>query len=398
MIGVVAMLFRIILVVGIVSLTGCGLDGNVHRGSKNPLQSGNNSNPGNVIPEAEKKTIFEAVWNELLVYSLKSLPEEGSVSDENVPYSGFWYPNNAGGTGVRVSSDLSALEKYDKVFNGGGNQAQTWEATNHGPSASEVEWAGHCNGWTAASQRQKEPRHTVTKNGIVFEPRDIKALLAEVHMSAKPELLGGHRCNSPQSGSIFSNTDSQCEPINPAVFHVVLANWIGRKSHTVAFDKSSTNQVWNYPIYAYSAKISSMSESEGARLFASGSQGQIKDYVSVYLTVTHADSLGSDGSGESNSFPTRKSKQVVYSYALGLDASGSVVDGVWMNRSETSPPEFVWVAFEPLQNDSHPQLGNPHLNIETVLSLWAESIGENPGSAPRDIQSPCWPLSQCIKE
>jgi hypothetical protein len=52
-------------------------------------------------------------------------------------------------------------------------------------------WYGHCNGWTAAAMRHAEPQHSVTRNGVVFTPTDIKGLLADLYMYTDTEFLGG---------------------------------------------------------------------------------------------------------------------------------------------------------------------------------------------------------------
>lgn len=382
----IATVFSFVLIIS------CGPQRVSRQGQENPLFDGSIGTPqGPVIPEPEKKDIFETVWKTPLTLRLNDLPEKGSVSDDEIPYSGFWYPNNSGGTGIRMSTnDSTALEKYDNVFNNGTSSAATWEKTNHGPNGAD--WAGHCNGWTAASQRHQEPSKAVTKNGVTFQPRDIKALLVEVHMSAIPAILGGERCKSA------SLSDTQCKPINPALFHITLANWIGLKGHSVSFDKSSTSQVWNYPLYAYSAQITSASENEGRRMFTSTAAQNASKFVSVTLTITHADSLDGSTGIESNTAPTRKSKNVIYTYMLALDSESTILDGAWTTRSDAEPPEFVWLAFEPIQNtEGNRFLGNPNLNLNNVFELWAESIGTDVNSAPKDLMSPCFPLKQCVK-
>ena len=44
---------------------------------------------------------------------------------------------------------------------------------------------------------------------------------------------------------------AECEDINPGTFHAALANWVGVKKHTIIFDKSTNEQVWNYPVYYF---------------------------------------------------------------------------------------------------------------------------------------------------
>ena len=127
------------------------------------------------------------------------------------PYSGYWYPEINGGTDVGVAGNSSPLDKYDDAFYGGTNRAAKWERENHTVKQGDAgsDWAGHCNGLSAASQRHKEPGHRVKKvsasgEEVWFEPQDIKALLAEIHMSAKYFFIGGNRCESGSRHSSLS--------------------------------------------------------------------------------------------------------------------------------------------------------------------------------------------------
>lgn len=380
----------------VVSLAGCGVDE-----SRSGNQAPGNGGGAAAVP---KKTLFEAVFGSRVSYNLQNLPQSGTVDSAKVPYSGFWYPDSLGGTGIRFSSSgLSALEKYDRVFNTSGRSAQAWESSNHANIPEQ--WSGHCNGWSAAAQRHAEPRHAVTRNGITFEPRDIKALLAEIYMSAKPVFLGGNRCDkrstAPTSilATILGNnsSDAQCEPVSPALFHIALANWIGVKRHTIIFDKSSSNEVWNFPIYAYSVQTSSIDRNQATQ-YARGKplSAQAVSFSLVQLQITHADALGKNERTESNTAPTQRPVQQGYSYMLELDQSGNIIDGQWTNQNEIAPPDFAWVAFEPFQNDSDARFGNPNLDVQKVMGLWAESVDLNSASPPQDILAPCWPLDQCI--
>ena len=118
--------------------------------------------------------------------------------------------------------------------------------TTTGPSV-VPNWYGHCNGWTAASIRHAEPQKSVTRNGVVFTPADIKGLLAEMYMYSHTQSLGG---------------DDNKDALHPAILHVSLTNWLGRQSHPVAMETALGEPVINFPVYSYSATLSKLSPSD----------------------------------------------------------------------------------------------------------------------------------------
>ncbi|HTN77896.1 MAG TPA: hypothetical protein VL096_21710, partial [Pirellulaceae bacterium] len=189
------------------------------------------SRPGTIRADelTYQQQSFKHWWGGDLALKLDALPTVGSVPDYRVPYSGHDYPDRGGGT-------TSAMIKYDRAFHNGRELAAEFErrdvgahkrgrGTNGEPPrglfarlAANRErdrdrtpaWYGHCNGWTAATIRHAEPQFNVTRNGVVFTPADIKAMLAEIYMYANTEHLGG--------------LDAA---INPAVLHLTLTNWLG---------------------------------------------------------------------------------------------------------------------------------------------------------------------------
>ncbi len=341
------------------------------------------------------KEFYLAVWNEEFMINFAQLPKSGSVASDKLPYSGFWYPESHKGTAIRWDYyNDSALEKYDAVYNGGVNKATDWETSNHGQAA--VDWAGHCNGWSAAAQRHKEPARSVTKGNVTFEPRDIKALLAEIHMSAKPAFLGGNRCDLPSftgpSGRSDPTVMGDCEDINPGVMHVVIANWIGRKQHIIIMDRSAGNEVWNSPLYKYSYTSQEISK-ESALQQVTGTGGgtyrfnpNAQSFALVTMSITHAKSLSS----ESNTAPTLEPEVNSYQYVLELDGSGNIIGGEWTQQNLGDHPDFIWLALEPVEPNGTRFYGNPNLNINEVIKLWAESIGADPTNPPLDIMEPEW--------
>jgi hypothetical protein len=346
---------------------------------------------------------FFQIWNQRYEVNFNKLNtwQTGSVATEKRPFSGFWYPERTGGTNVG-----GALGKYDRAFNGGRDLAAAWEKTNHTRPASDQDagWAGHCNGWAASAQRHAEPRNSVTRNGVTFTPNDIKALLAELYMNANSVFLGGTRCGNRLQPCVPSTPDGRPDPtkldsyqdVNPAAFHVVLTNWVGRFKHAIIFDERNDKEVWNYPIYGYSYNFTTIPNANEAQARVSSSDGrgykfnpEATKFVEVTMTITFTAALGAEAAN--GTFPNHRAQEPkpVYKYILELNNNDEIIGGEWHKDYVNNHPDFVWVALEPGENQSgSKEGGNPHLNTSEIIKMWAESIGADVNNPPTDIQTP----------
>jgi hypothetical protein len=345
---------------------------------------------------------FYQIWNQRYEVNFRKLSATlgASVPNEKRPFSGHWYPETKGGTNA-----FGALTKYDRAFHGNQTPAATWEQKNHTRSQSDKDagWAGHCNGWAASAQRHAEPQKSVVRNGVTFTPNDIKALLAEVYMNANSVFLGGTRCGNRNSPCVPTNPDARPSPtqmnsyedVNPAAFHVVLTNWIGRFKHPVLFDEKNDGEVWNYPIYHYVYSFTDLkSAAEAQALISNDGRSTYKfnpeatKFVRVDMTVTFSNALGTEP--PANQFPNHTPHPPVkYQYVLELNSADEILGGEWTKANITSHPDFVWVALEPGDNPTgDASFGNPHVNADEVIRMWAESIGADPNNPPTAITTP----------
>ena len=67
--------------------------------------------------------------------------------------------------------------------------------------------------------------------------------------------------------------------------------------------------------------------------------------------------------------------QKKYSYILELDDGGNIIGGEWSAQSREQHPDFAWIALEPRQGNGLYNSGNPFVDVDTVLDLWAKSVG-----------------------
>lgn len=337
---------------------------------------------------------YKASWDQEFAIKFSELPLSGEATA--TPYSGHWYPEVVGGTNIRNDAGGSALEKYDRAFYQGVNRAALWEANNH--AASDTQWAGHCNGLSAAAARHGEPTRPVVRNGIRFEAYDIKALLAEIYMGGNYFFLGGMRCQSvndqapnPDLDREFYHIMGECEDVNPGTFHVSLANWVGKLGKSLVFDLSRNNQVWNYPLYRYASTAKEVSADEALAVIGSRQSAYVFNpkatkLLQVYTSLTYADALP-----EEQAPAGVHSKVVHVEYIIEVNDQGEIIGGEWAFNSRNDHPDFIWAPLEPMQGIGHRGSGNPYLKVEEVLEMWAESAGYSSlASAPKQLEGGSW--------
>jgi hypothetical protein len=312
---------------------------------------------GPIDPEEVEyqSAIFQQWWESDLVWKLDDLPEKGSVPAYRIPYSGHDYPDKAGGT-------IEAMRKYDAAFNRGRDSAARFEhedVTAFGEPTvvrrglfglrREVvdetpHWHGHCNGWTAAAIRHAEPQSSVRWNGVVFTPRDIKGLLAEIYMYRDNEFLGG--------------VD---DVIHPATLHVVVSNWVGRGETPIGIETSPGKEKWNYPLYAYATTSRKLSDKE----------------VEIKMNAAYSQSTRV----EVNKSQHLK-RTIYFHYRLTLDDEGDVTGGSYY--PDSARVDMLWAPLHPVQGgEEGNKRGNPHVDVKEVLALWRVSV-------PEDLRKKWW--------
>ena len=350
-----------------------------------------------------KNNFYYAIFKKDYERKFAALPTSGQVAPEKVPYVGSWYPQSKGGTNIRMRGN-SPLEKYDAVFNASSTaKAVDWERKNHTVSAddSSAGWAGHCNGFSAASSRHSEPQKQVTRGSTVFYPEDIKALLAEIHMGAKYYFLGGNRCGLIESGALTPPQNRQdrttmgiCDDVNPGTFHIAITNWIGIQKMPIIADIHGKEQVWNYPHWKFKIESRPVDAAEANKIIQGPNSDatysfnpSAKSFRSVSMTLTRSEAFATEQLTSQIDLAKRY-KDAVYYYILELNEADEVIGGEWVAGSQREHPDFLWVALEAADGDGSPYSSNPNVSPKEVLKLWAESIGADPSNPPQGIMEP----------
>jgi len=310
---------------------------------------------GATVPEATREfqnETFQRYWGTDFVWKFDDLPSEGTVPQFRVPYSGHIYPDTSGGT-------INAMRRYDMAFNGRRYLAasfEQWDTTAfQEPQRGGLfgfrtvmrtpGWHGHCNGWAAAAIRHAEPQTSVRRNGVVFSPADIKAMLAEIYIYNDTLNLEG-----PQY------------TINPGTFHAVIANWVGRGAHPIGMEADPGKEKWNYPVYGYATSSTRLRDGS----------------VDVRMNLAYA----KDSRGEYQRSPRIRYTKY-FSYNLDLNQDGEIVGGQFYRNS--SMIDLLWLPLRPKQGKKPGnERGNPHIDVDEVLSIWRDSV-------PEDVRKK-WPV------
>jgi hypothetical protein len=198
-------------------------------------------------------------------------------------------------------------------------------------------WHGHCNGWAAAAIRHAEPQQSVSRNGVVFSPADIKGLLAELYIYNDLADLSG------SSGTIQAG-----------LFHAVVTNWLGRGAHPLGMEADPGREKWNYPAYSFSSTARKRSARQ----------------VDVSLNLAYA----RETQGEYQRSP-RIQRVKYFHYRLDLNEQGEIVGGEYY--SDSSRIDMLWVPLRPkASGQPGHERGNPYIDVETILALWRDSVSE----------------------
>lgn len=309
------------------------------------------SSIGQVVSEQNRTNqdqAFQQWWGTDFEWKFDALPTEGTVPEHRMPYSGYIYPDTAGGT-------VSALSKYDQAFNGNrylatGHERWDTSMTESVPqtrrglfgrvittrSRPQVpHWYGHCNGWTSATIRHAQPVNSVVRNGVTFTPADIKGLLAELYIYNEMNVLAGSESY-----------------LDAGTFHTIVTNWVGRGSHSIGMESDPGKEKWNYPVYAFAS-----------------SNGRISNrQVEVKMNIAYA----KDSRGEFQQSPLNKA-QKYFHYYLTLDDQGNITGGNFYRDS--SRIQMLWIPLSPKESGQPGnERGNPYVKASEILSIWRDSV------------------------
>jgi hypothetical protein len=302
---------------------------------------------------------------------LSRLKTAASVPSWRIPYSGWIYPRSSGGmsslsAGGRWSrGGYSPLAVYDRAFNDGRSSADSYEQGQvlGGGSSGwflgrrmrrlNEGWEGYCSGLTAASIRHPEPINPVDAAvaggtpGVVFQPSDIKALLACIYNRTVDSSFLYLAPPSARDGGP-----------NMGTFHLALTNYIGQAGCPIGIDRTKGRAPWNNPIYDY--KIQSLRDA---------GEGDHVRYKMVEATITYSfygSDAGQQTDAESGEIRANERQAMPLQYYVAVDDADRIVGGTALSDSGY----FLWLPLYAVQAKADGSIpGNPHLDVRKVLAL-----------------------------
>jgi hypothetical protein len=160
------------------------------------------------------------------------------------PWSGYWWPMLNTYT-YKLYNSPGPMTRYDAYSRATGRTvgAYRWEYGNHRTTDAANDWWGHCHAWSAAAMMEPQPYGT-TKAGVYFSQDDAEGLYSETY----------HRIVGWMYGTQYSTGGSSeaYRDVYPVHFDNMVRYWIGQQKVPLMMDFDPGNQVWNYPVYAFS--------------------------------------------------------------------------------------------------------------------------------------------------
>lgn len=312
---------------------------------------------GSSWPRGNNPIYFESE----LSFKLNQLPSHADISNNYTMWPGNHWASNFGGIAQRWSSgkpqhfsyhryslkelqkiephllnELSPAEKYD-IYMGRYDYPtvkREWKRT----SPSNASWFGICHGVAPAALNHPEPQ-TITvinrdKIKIQFYSSDVKALMSyyyATHSSSKT-IQVGKRCNTRQGGRLRRGQRRACSDMDPAVFHILITNFIGLKGKSFIVDIDPNNEVWNHLPNAYSYEI--YEESDPSENSTIGTVKRLWIGLEVSYASTIAQSFHPVIGTPAEIYFTNN-----YQYFLDINSRDEIIGGHWISDLR---PDFIW--------------------------------------------------------
>ncbi|MCK5072233.1 MAG: hypothetical protein KAQ98_02325 [Bacteriovoracaceae bacterium] len=238
------------------------------------------------------------------------------------------------------------------------------ENVNH-PLYENAGFAGKCIGWSMSTFDYDEPVAHNVINGIVFEPADIKAILATFYTGAIFFISGRDFYGHEYLENPASNSTAYYNDVLPHKFIKGLYKTI-KKGKLVEADLDPGHGVWNYPIYKYD-------------LVWEKKSGQ---WISVKAKIWFAnDEVGID---EIFSIETNRTdiKSKTYTFDLEMPKNwkgknlSKAIDGVWTGESVDDHPDTLLLKLEKNWRDMIQTIGINDNAFNAHLALSNEATGE----------------------
>jgi hypothetical protein len=333
-----------------------------------------------------------------------------------VPWPGDYWAVVRDGINAKWGSDASPSEKYARAFgldvknfmntisasNGIDSQSyrpecKTYSDCSHlndGSSCGKREgekvgrcipdWFGICHAWAPAALLEPEPKCPVTRNGVTFEPMDLKALMTQIYDGARVgTVFTGMRYDGPDDTNAKDKygrfTNAARRDLGPGFFHIAMANVMARYKRSFVVDVSSGSQVWNQPARGYEVlEKKLLTPVEAAQKYYNTNKYPFNDGVSKLMYVKNRFSWIVESTDNRPLVSTGAvdiyTSSADYEYLLELDAKNNIIGGEWIGYSNERHPDFLWF---PTSKPADNTVTNVGISYKHIKNLLNDSINRN---------------------
>ncbi len=285
-----------------------------------------------------------------------SLPLSGEIEDKTLGWPGSHWASSLGSISSRWSASdpeafsyayrsleelkktpqhlidaMSPAEKFS-IYQGDYNyNLVKYIRSRYSPN--ENYWHGLCHGVAAAQMNHGEPKRKMLLNrdGIEldFYSSDLKALISYYYanIARSRAVQTGIRCSSSNP------RHRKCQGINPATFHLVLANKIGLERKPFIADIDHGHEVWNHVATSFNSYIvgEEPANDDSDRKAVKLIRVQTEVVYEAAIQPKFEPVIGTD---------LAEYLYYNYDYFLEIDRDGEVVGGQWIGEQK---PDFLFL-------------------------------------------------------
>lgn len=262
------------------------------------------------------------------------LDDQAYISADRQPTAGYWWPH----IGIPMAKDQYApmpkFDRYATAVTGYNPRTAEWERAYH---SSNVDWAGHCNGWVSSSilEKYEDIGGVEPQSGVEFSSSDVQGLRSASHYCTRNNFYGQR----------YGSTNQDVNDIYPDQFHRLLVYYIRDLQKPLAFDYRVRTSVDNHIISGYR--------------FVMEQTATPNRYLVQAILRAHAYKM--DDYVHSREIAHTYEK--TYWYYMYFDGNGNPYGGEWVNPEDH--PDFVWSPVSQSRCGNE----NPRLDAELVERL-----------------------------
>ncbi|GAB9464815.1 hypothetical protein Gpo141_00002241 [Globisporangium polare] len=281
------------------------------------------------------------------------------------------------------ASKKACSSDFECIFQGDGSLCAKREGQQRGYCIPT--WFGICHAWAPAALLEPEPICPVTKNGVTFQPFDIKALVSMAYDGAHIDtVFTGTRFNGKDSEANNKDQygrfkDLTRRDIGAGFFHIAAANMLGNLNHSFVVDVTAGSEVWNQPVRSYQVlEATAIDPAQAGRKYFKTNNGYPFNPAAtklMFVKTLFKWIVESSENGPLVSNPTKidkSTKSAEYTYILELDDDENILGGEWVDKSQENHPDFLWFPVAKPSMDTVTAVGLEYKDVSELLDASIE--------------------------